>query len=60
MWDLMRELKSAAYHTADRDKCDVEATPEWKAMLELEAWRTVMAAFEFRDGAIRNKAVQGD
>lgn len=50
--DLMRELKQAAYWTADRDGCAPEATPEWRAMAELEAWRAVMSQYEYRDGAI--------
>lgn len=52
---LERGLKSAAYFTAERDGCAVEDTPEWKAMLELEAWRSVMPQYEFRDGAINRK-----
>jgi hypothetical protein len=52
MHDLIRQLKQNAYHTADRDRCDVETTPEWRAAVELEAWRSVMPQFEFRDGAI--------
>lgn len=50
--DLMRELKQAAYWTADRDGCSPEDTPEWRAMAELEAWRNVMPQYEYRDGAI--------
>ena len=52
MHDLIRQLKQNAYYTADRDGCDVESTPEWRAMVELEAWRSVMPQYEFRDGAI--------
>lgn len=55
MYDLERELKSAAYHTADRDKCEPEETPEWRAMLELAAWRSVMPQYEFVNGAIHRK-----
>lgn len=50
--DLMRELKQEAYCAADRLGCDPEATPEWRAMAEIEAWRSVMPQYEFRDGAI--------
>lgn len=52
MRDLVRELKSQAYATAQRDGCEVEATPEWQAARELEAWREVMPQHEYRDGAI--------
>ncbi len=55
MHDLIRALKQAAYHTADRDKLDVEQTPEWLAQAELEAWRAVMPQYEFRDGAIHRR-----
>lgn len=49
---LERELKGAAHSTASREGCDVETTPEWRAMLELDAWRRVMPQYEFRDGGI--------
>ncbi len=52
MHDLIRQLKQAAYYTADKERCDVEQTPEWRAAVELEAWRSVMPQYEFRDGAI--------
>lgn len=52
MHDLIRQLKQAAYWTADRDSIDVEETPEWRAMLEIKAWRSVMPQYEFRDGGI--------
>lgn len=52
---LERELKGAAHSTASRECCDVESTPEWRAMLEIEAWRAVMPQYEFRDGAIHRK-----
>lgn len=50
--DLIRLLKLEAYYAADRLGCDLEATPEWRAMVELQAWRDVMPQYEFRDGAI--------
>lgn len=50
--DLTRELMQEAYYAADRLGCDPEATPEWRAMVELEAWRNVMPQYEYRDGAI--------
>ena len=35
-----------------KNLCDVEQTPEWRAAAELEAWRSVMPQYEFRDGGI--------
>ncbi len=55
MHDLIRALKQAAYHTADRERIDVEATPEWRAQAEIEAWRSVMPQYEFRDGVIHRR-----
>ena len=52
---LERMLKGAAHETAAREGCNVEQTPEWRAMLELEAWRNVMPQYEFRDGGIHRK-----
>jgi hypothetical protein len=36
---LERMLKGAAHDTASREGCEVEQTPEWRAMMEIEAWR---------------------
>mgnify|MGYP000877845387 CR=1 FL=1 len=33
---LERELKGAAHSTAARDGCDVETTPEWRAMQRID------------------------
>jgi hypothetical protein len=52
---LERMLKGAAHDTASREGCEVEQTPEWRAMLEIEAWRAVMPQHEYRDGAIYRK-----
>jgi len=53
MHDLIRQLKQAAYYTADKERCDVEQTPEWRAAVELEAWRSVMPQYEFREQLAR-------
>ena len=55
MHDLIRRLKQQAYGSADRDQIDVEQTAEWIAVTEIEAWRSVMPQYEFRDGAIHRK-----
>lgn len=52
---LERMLKGAAHETASREGCTVEATPEWQAMLEIEAWRRTMPQYEYRDGSIYRK-----
>lgn len=48
MHDLVRRLKQDAYAKANGG--DVEATDEWKAAVELEAWRNTFPQYEF-DGA---------
>ena len=48
-YDLPRRLKQDAY-TKRPDA--PEDTDEWRAAIEIEAWRAVMPQYEFRDGAI--------
>ena len=48
---LERMLKGAAHDTAAREGCAVEQTPEWQAMLEIEAWRRVNPQFYFDPSA---------
>ncbi len=48
---LERMLMGAAHSTAARDGCDVEQTPEWQALRELEAWRAVMPQFYYDPSA---------
>jgi hypothetical protein len=51
-YDLPRRLKQDAYTKSPAAPQD---TDEWRAAEELEAWRSVMTQYEFRDGAIYRK-----
>ena len=51
-YDLPRRLKQDAYTKAPSAP---QATDEWRAAEEIEAWRAVMPQYEFRDGAIHRK-----
>lgn len=49
-YDLPRRLKQDAYA---KSPSAPEDTDEWRAAIEIEAWRSVMPQYEFRDGEIK-------
>jgi hypothetical protein len=52
---LERELTGEAHTIATREGIDVEQTCAWRALRELEAWRSAMPQYEYRDGALYRK-----